>query len=144
MDFEKNYHEAEYRKLVLQELKDLNEDNKEIKKSMGLILDRMTILETVVMGVNKSNGLAGSLKKIENFIENTKPIIDKIHNDIYDPNVGIHEQIKCIKKERKEDKEAINILKNFKIRIYAITATAYALISAFVYLVNKFNLFGGK
>jgi hypothetical protein len=127
---------------VLQLLKELTSNNSDIKENVGTLLDRMTKLETVVMGINNHEGMYGSLKKIEKLIENIKPLTEKINLDINNPNTGINDQIKEIKDEIKEDKNAIIDLKSFKLKVITVFTVAQTALACFIYIVNKFNLFG--
>jgi len=116
--------------LILQQLQDSD-------KNIGTLLDRMAIMETVVMGVNKQDGIYGSLQKIENTMGDMKGIIENISSNINNPDTGINAQIKC-------NKEDISVLKTFKTKVIAGILAAKTILLGIIYVVNKFNIFGSN
>ncbi|MCP4650371.1 MAG: hypothetical protein GY853_09880 [PVC group bacterium] len=123
--------------LILQELKQLNVEVNDVKTNVGTLLDRMSILETVVMGVNKDNGIHGSLKKIESLIENMKPNLNKLYSNTYDKDIGVNTRLKNVENDRDD-------YKKFKTRVYATVGTAQVFMVGIIYIINKFNLFIDK
>ena len=122
---------------ILEELKERSVDSREIKTILGTVLDRMTVIETVVMGVNKDNGIHGSVKRIESILDNMKHTVDIIDSDINNKDTGIKDRMKC-------SEDYIDSLNKFKLKIYTISGGAYVLMGILVWLAEKFNFFGVK
>ena len=113
------------------------EQQKESNIHIGTLLDRMAVMETVVMGVNKEDGIYGSLKKIEDTLGGMKTVIESISTNINNPDTGINAQIKC-------NKEDISVLKTFKTKVIAGILAAKTILLGIIYVVNKFNIFGSN
>jgi len=123
--------------LILKELKEVNENQKSMQAILRNLLDRMTRLETVVMGVDGENGLRGSFKKFEKNTETLPATLQKITSTLYDENMGL-----CTENKRKENR--IQKLETFKIKMVGIFLGAQTIIIGVLYIINKFNMFNSK
>lgn len=70
---------------LLQEIKNVGTGVGKIEPNIGILLDRMTAMETVVCGVNRDNGLVGGMKdlsdrldKMETWRDENKKAIETI------------------------------------------------------------------
>jgi len=64
-EYSKSDVEKAYRDLVLKELQELNDNQKENSKLVGEMLDRMKTIEVVLMGVDGKNGLRHRVEELE-------------------------------------------------------------------------------
>ena len=106
-----------------------------MSKEIDQLSDRMTVIETVLLGVNKENGLNGDIKEIKKVMYDMKSMIEKVDVDINKPDIGIVDRLKKTEKSTED-------YKNFKKKIIYGIATIKVTILAIIYLVNKFNIFG--
>ncbi len=129
-----NETETIYRDLVLEELKELNQQQKSIEKNLGDLNNRLSTLETVVIGVDKTNGLRGDIKKIQDALDIVKPLAVGLDASMNNKDFGIFNEVIILKKK-------VTQLENFKLRLVTIYAVVQVIIGLVIYLLSKLKIF---
>ena len=120
-----------YEDLVLQQLKELSLAVREVSTTVNHINDRLSIVETVLLGVNKSNGLKGDVNEIRSYIDEINPTIISLDNSINNPDNGILCEIKDMK-------DRFVPLESFKTKTIAIVSVIQILIGLTATFIIKF------
>jgi hypothetical protein len=126
--------EAIYRDLVLQELKGLNEQQKFIASNISNVSERLSNLETVVIGIDKTNGLRGEIRKIQEDIDVIKPLAVALDNMVNNKDKGLLNDIMVLNKK-------VDILEKFKIKLISIYSAIQVFVAVMVFLATKFKWF---
>ena len=126
--------EAIYRDLVLQELKGLNEQQKFIASNISNVSERLSNLETVVIGIDKTNGLRGEIRKIQEDIDVIKPLAVALDNMVNNKDKGLLNDIMVLNKK-------VDILERFKIKLISIYSAIQVFVAVMVFLATKFKWF---
>ena len=129
-----NETETIYRDLVLEELKELNQQQKSIEKNLNDSNNKLSTLETVVFGVDRANGLRGDIKKIQDALDIVKPLTIKLNTSINSKDFGVFNEVTVLKKK-------VTQLENFKLRLVTIYAVVQIIIGIIIYIVSKFKIF---
>jgi len=126
--------EAIYRDLVLQELKGLNEQQKFIASNISNVSERLSNLETVVIGIDKTNGLRGEIRKIQEDIDVIKPLAVALDNMVNNKDKGLLNDIMVLNKK-------VDILERFRIKLVSIYSIVQVFVAGLVFLATKFKWF---
>ena len=126
--------EAIYRDLVLQELKGLNEQQKFIASNISNVSERLSNLETVVIGIDKTNGLRGEIRKIQEDIDVIKPLAVALDNMVNNKDKGLLNDIMVLNKK-------VDILERFRIKLVSIYSIVQVFVAVMVFLATKFKWF---
>jgi len=126
--------EAIYRDLVLQELKGLNEQQKFIASNISNVSERLSNLETVVIGIDKTNGLRGEIRKIQEDIDVIKPLAVALDNMVNNKDKGLLNDIMVLNKK-------VDILERFRIKLVSIYSIVQVVVVGLSYCATKFKWF---